>query len=74
MLGKPLVRFWEGLESNFGMDEILWHRRETRRQTEKTNLILQPGKSPAYSNSPEIACLVEVALQGVVRMCRASQI
>ncbi len=33
------------------MDEILWHRRETRRQTEKTNLILQPGKSPAYSNS-----------------------
>ena len=53
-MGKPLVRFREGLESNFGMDEIEWHRRETRRQTEKTNLILQPGESPAYSNSPEI--------------------
>ncbi len=53
MLGKPLVRFCEGLECNFGMDEILWHRRETRRQTEKTNLILQPGESPAYSHSPE---------------------
>jgi hypothetical protein len=32
------------------MDEMVWHRRETRRQTEKTNLILQPGESPAYSN------------------------
>jgi hypothetical protein len=53
-VGKPLVRFREGLENNVGMDEIAWHRRETRRQTEKTNLILQPGESPAYSNSPEI--------------------
>ena len=25
-----------------GMAEILWHRRETRRQMEKTNLSLQP--------------------------------
>jgi len=28
------------------MDEILWHRRETRRQTEKTNLVLQLGSPP----------------------------
>jgi hypothetical protein len=32
------------------MGEILWHRRETRRQTEKTNLTLQSGEFPAYSN------------------------
>ena len=32
------------------MGEILWHRRETRRQTEKTNFILTSGKFPAYSN------------------------
>jgi len=25
------------------MDEILWHRRESRRQTEKTNLVLCYG-------------------------------
>jgi hypothetical protein len=31
------------------MAEILWHRRETRRQTEKTNFSLQPWKSPVYS-------------------------
>jgi hypothetical protein len=33
----------------------LWHRRESRRQTEKTNMFLQPWKAPAYSkagNSP----------------------
>ena len=53
-MGKPLVRFCEGLDGNFGMDEILWHRRETRGQTENTKRILQPGESPAYSNSPEI--------------------
>jgi hypothetical protein len=31
--------------------EILWHRRETRRQTAKTNFILRPGEFPAYSKS-----------------------
>jgi hypothetical protein len=31
------------------MGEILWHRRETRRQTEKTNVALQPGEFRAYS-------------------------
>ncbi len=28
------------------MDEIAWHRRETRRQTEKTNLVLELGSPP----------------------------
>jgi hypothetical protein len=28
---------------------ILWHRRETRRQTENTHFALPSGKCPAYS-------------------------
>jgi hypothetical protein len=36
------------------MAEILWHRRETRRQTENTNFGLNGGKAPAYS---PISCL-----------------
>ena len=39
-MGKPLVRFWEGAGVTYCMDEILWHRRESRRQTEKTNIVL----------------------------------
>ena len=31
------------------MGEILWHRRETRRQTENTNVALPSGECPAYS-------------------------
>ena len=31
------------------MVEILWHRRESRRQTEKTNFDLQSWEAPAYS-------------------------
>jgi len=49
---------WEsrlsGSERDWGatwtMGEILWHRWETRRQTEKTNLTLTSGESPVYSN------------------------
>ena len=40
-VGKLRVRFCEGLRHNWCMAEILWHRRETRRQTENTNII--PG-------------------------------
>src|SRR2546426_11998382 len=36
---KPLVRFCEGLRHNRCRAEILWHRRETRRQTENTNVM-----------------------------------
>jgi hypothetical protein len=32
-----------------GMAEIWWHRRETRRQTEKTNVSLKPQETPVYS-------------------------
>jgi len=48
-VGKPLVRFCEGQENNLGMEKILWHRRESRRKTEKTNIFLQPWEAPAYS-------------------------
>jgi len=33
-----------GLSGNAeGMEEIVWHRRETRRPTENTNIFLEPG-------------------------------
>src|SRR5437868_9771282 len=38
-VGKPLVRFCEGLRHNRCRADILWHRRETRRQTENTNVM-----------------------------------
>src|SRR5207249_2319754 len=40
-MGKPFVRFCEGMRYNWCMAEIMWHRRETRRQTENTNVM--PG-------------------------------
>ena len=40
-MGKPFVRFCEGMRHNWCMAEIMWHRRETRRQTENTNVM--PG-------------------------------
>ena len=52
-MGKPLVRFCEGQEFNCDMVEILWHRRESRRQTEKTNFDLQSREAPAYSKTRE---------------------
>ena len=30
-----------GRSATASMDEILWHRRKSRRQTEKTNIVLQ---------------------------------
>ena len=44
-----------GWSATLDMDEILWHRRETRRQTENTNNILCRGESPAYSNTVQRA-------------------
>jgi hypothetical protein len=43
------VRFCEEPGTNRLMAEIMWHRRETRRQTENTNISLTDGKNPAYS-------------------------
>jgi hypothetical protein len=40
-----------GRRANEGMEKILWHRRESRRKTEKTNIFLQPREAPAYSKS-----------------------
>ena len=40
-MGKPFVRVCEGMRHNWCMAEIMWHRRETRRQTENTNVM--PG-------------------------------
>ena len=38
-----------GRRFNCDMVAILWHRRESRRQTEKTNFDLQSREAPAYS-------------------------
>jgi len=57
-MGNPLVRFWEGQEYDWYMEEILWHRRESRRQTEKTNFFLSSGSLL----STHKACLNERAI------------
>ena len=41
--------------TTWAMGEILWHRRETRRQTENTNFALQFGECPVYSK-PRFLC------------------
>ena len=53
-VGKPLVRFCEGQEINCDMDKIKWHRRESRRTTEKTNVILQSRETPVYSKNQDL--------------------
>ena len=40
-----------GVRANRKMVEILWHRRETRRQTEKTNLGLYLREKLIYSTN-----------------------
>src|ERR671938_478305 len=48
---KPFVRFCEGLRHNRCMAEIVWHRRETRRQTENTNVMPIARKASFYSTN-----------------------
>jgi len=43
-MGKPLVRFCEGQEINWGMEEILWHRRESRRKQRRQTSSCSPGR------------------------------
>jgi hypothetical protein len=43
-MGKPLVRFCEGQELNRDMEEILWHRRESRRQQRKQTSSYSHGR------------------------------
>src|SRR5262249_53864955 len=50
-MGKPFVRFCEGWRHNRCMAEILWHRRETRRQTENTNIMPIARKASFYSTN-----------------------
>jgi hypothetical protein len=38
-----------GVGDNWCMAEIMWHRRETRRQTENTNINLEHWERPIYS-------------------------
>ena len=38
-----------GWSATLVMGAILWHRRETRRITEKTNRFLSRGETPSYS-------------------------
>ena len=46
-----------GVSANRRMVEILWPRRETRRQTEKTNLDLYLRKKLIYSTIP-LGCII----------------
>jgi hypothetical protein len=46
-VGKPLVRFCEGREFNYDMDEILWHRRESRRKQRKQTSSYSHGSLPS---------------------------
>src|SRR5215467_7013598 len=50
-MGKPFVRCCEGLRDTQCMAEILWHRRETRRQTENTNFTPRAPKTSVYSTN-----------------------
>ena len=43
-MGNPLVRFCEGQESNCDMEEILWHRRESRRKQRKQTSSCSHGR------------------------------
>jgi len=55
-----------------GMGEILWHRRETRRATEKTNVVLNhrasallyPHREPFYNRDKLVITLLEKAPHG----------
>src|SRR5262249_1785831 len=52
-MGKPFVGFCEGLRYNQCMAEIRWHRRETRRQTENTNIMPRAPKTSVYSTKTQ---------------------
>ena len=43
-----------GRVATWTMGEILWHRRETRRQTANGNLALKSGECPVYSKPSSV--------------------
>jgi hypothetical protein len=55
-MGKPLVRFWEGQECNCDMDEILWHRRESRRQRRKQTSSCNHGSLLSTRKASAMPC------------------
>jgi len=68
-VGNLLVRFCEGLRHNWGMSEIMWHRRETRRQTENPNVrpVALEGLILLDKNS---CSLMGVVFQQATQPCR----
>ena len=69
-MGNPLVRFCEGQGNNHEQDDILWHRRESRRTTEKTNLVLPSWESPAYSKKRFFSRHVRLPMRAIGCTCR----
>ena len=58
-MGKPLVRFCEGHENNRGMEEILWHRRESRRKRRKQTSSCSLGRLMPTRKQRGLAALLE---------------
>ncbi len=60
-----------GVSDNREMVEILWHRRETRRQTEKTNIDLNNRDSNllALWPSAHLPCLFKMGGSGKLVSC-----
>jgi hypothetical protein len=54
-----------GRRATEGMEKILWHRRESRRKTEKTNIFLQPREAPAYSKNINLRLCQRGIVKGV---------
>ena len=62
--GKTSMSGYAGAGANWCMVKILWHRRETRRQTEKTNLNLKHRKKPVYSTHLNLVRFAHPAIGG----------
>ena len=81
-MGNPLVRFCEGQGYDHEMDEILWHRRESRRQQRKQTSSCHHGSplsTRKYGNKtrPKGPVLVHILVHSDLlsrkRSCRISR-
>jgi hypothetical protein len=59
-VGKPLVRFCEGLECDPRYGSYIVAPPGNQADTEKTNRFLSRGESPSYSNSLESGALMKL--------------
>ena len=59
-MGKPLVRFCEGLECDPRYGSYIVAPPGNQADTEKTNRFLRRGESPSYSNSLESGALLKL--------------